>query len=50
MELTFAQWQALEAQGRVLIPYLAAVGFLYFAGSLLYSFINDGEGSECKKN
>lgn len=43
MELTFAQWQALEQQTRVLIPYLAVVGFLYFAGSLLYGFINDKE-------
>lgn len=48
MELTFAQWQALEAQGRQIMQtygvYFAAVGFLYFVGSLLYGFINDREG------
>lgn len=48
MELTFAQWQALEQQARQIMQtygiYLAAVGFLYFAGSLLYGFINDKEG------
>lgn len=44
MELTYTQWLALEQHARVLIPYLAAVGFLWFAGSLLYGFINDKEG------
>ena len=46
MELTFAQWLALEQQGRQVMQtygiYFATVGFLYFAGSLLYGFINDG--------
>lgn len=48
MELTYTQWLALEQQARQIMQtygiYLATVGFLYFAGSLLYGFINDKEG------
>lgn len=44
MELTFAQWQALEAQAREAYPYIAALVALVFAGTVLYFFINDKEG------
>lgn len=44
MELTFAQWQALEQAGRQYLPYLAVLCGLWFIGSLLYGFINDKEG------
>lgn len=44
MELTFAQWQALEQQARQPFIYLAALCGLWFIGSLLYGFINDKEG------
>ncbi len=40
MELTFAQWQALEQVGQ----YLVALCALWVIGSLLYGFINDKEG------
>lgn len=43
MELTFAQWQALEHSTRYVYAGLAAIFVVLYVGWLLYGFINDKE-------